>query len=104
MNGTAFPLRVWASKAKGLLGNRIGGILLIVLVLYGLILLSDPGARTAENHQRLGERLAYYGVLTLGAGLLILSGGIDLSIGSVFCLAAVALGLLLQEEVPEWLA
>jgi ribose transport system permease protein len=104
MNKTANSRPGWASGAKGLVNNRVVGILMIVLVLYGLILASDPGARTAENHQRLAERLAYYGVLTLGAGLLIISGGIDLSIGSVFCLAAVALGLLLQEEVPEWLA
>src|SRR5216683_3553207 len=104
MNGTADSMSSWTSKTMGLVNNRIAGILLIVLVLYGLILVSDPGARTAQNHQRLAERLAYYGVLTLGAGLLIISGGIDLSIGSVFCLAAVALGLLLQERIPEWLA
>jgi ribose transport system permease protein len=104
MNRTALHMPTWAGKATALLNNRIVGILLIVLVLYGLILASDPGARTGQNHQRLAERLAYYGVLTLGAGLLIISGGIDLSIGSVFCLAAVAFGLLLQERVPEWLA
>jgi ribose transport system permease protein len=104
MNRSSESTSTLANTAKGLIGNRIVGILLIVLVLYGLILISDPGARTAQNHQRLAERLAYYGVLTLGAGMLIISGGIDLSIGSVFCLAAVAFGLLLQEEVPEWLA
>src|SRR5436305_1230866 len=81
--------------------KRIVGILLIVVVLYGLILASNPRARTLQNHQRIAERLALYGVLTLGAGVLIISGGIDLSIGSVFCLAAVGLGLLLRARVPE---
>lgn len=84
--------------------KRILGILVIVLVLYGLILASDPKARTVQNHQRIAERLALYGVLTIGAGILIISGGIDLSIGSVFALAAVGLGLLLNLRVPVMLA
>jgi ribose transport system permease protein len=79
--------------------KRIVGILVLVLVLYALILASGPRARTVENHQRIAERLALYGILTLGAGVLIISGGIDLSIGSVVGLAAVGLGLLLRKEV-----
>src|SRR5262245_62424783 len=81
--------------------NRVLGILVIVLALYGLILASNPKARTLQNHQRIAERLALYGVLTLGVGVLIISGGIDLSIGSVFCLSAVVLGNLLNGGVPE---
>lgn len=84
--------------------KRIIGILAIVIVLYGLILASNPNARTLQNHQRIAERLALYGVLTIGAGILIIAGGIDLSIGSVFALAAVGLGLLLKKQVPEGLA
>jgi ribose transport system permease protein len=75
-----------------------------VLVLYALILSSNPRARTAQNHQRIAERLALYGILTVGAGILIISGGIDLSIGSVVGLAAVCLGLLLNHGVPAVLA
>jgi ribose transport system permease protein len=80
--------------------KRIVGILLIVLVLYALTLSSDPQARTLRNHQNVAQRLALFGILTLGAGVLIVSGGIDLSIGSVFCLAGVALGLLMNAR-PE---
>src|SRR5436309_3564607 len=85
--------------------KRIVGILVIVLVLYGLILASNPRrAGSLQNHQRIAERLALYGVLTLGAGVLIIAGGIDLSIGSVFCLAAVGFGLLLKNQVSEVIA
>ena len=75
--------------------KRILGILIIVLVLYGL-LLTFKVARTPGNHRNIEMRLAQYGILTLGVGILIISGGIDLSIGSVFCLAAVSFGLLLN--------
>src|SRR5262245_36282253 len=84
--------------------NRILGILVLVLVLYGLILASDEKARTGENHQKIASRLALYGVLTIGAGVLIISGGIDLSIGSVFGLAGISIGLLLNHRVPPPLA
>ena len=77
--------------------KRILGILIIVLVLYGL-LLTFKAARTPGNHKNLEDRLALYGILTLGVGVLIISGGIDLSIGSVFCLAAVSFGLLLNAK------
>ena len=84
--------------------KRIIGILVLVLVLYSLILMSDAAARTAQNHRNLAMRLGLFGVITLGAGILIISGGIDLSIGSVVGLAAVALGLLLNFHWPPALA
>src|ERR1051326_1532271 len=79
---------------------RIIGALAIVLVLYSLILASDSSARGLENHQRLAEREALYGMMTIGVGILIISGGIDLSIGSVCALAAVSLGVLLTKPFP----
>jgi ribose transport system permease protein len=94
----AFAKYLWASN------RRILGILVIVVVLYGLIQASDPNARTLQNHQNLGMRLALYGVMTIGVGTLIISGGIDLSIGSVVALSAVSLGLLLNRRVPDGLA
>jgi ribose transport system permease protein len=84
--------------------KRIVGILLLVLVLYVLILASSPNARTVRNHQQIAERLALFGLLTLGVGVLILSGGIDLSIGSVFGLAAIGFGLLLKQHISGTVA
>jgi ribose transport system permease protein len=84
--------------------RRIIGILVIVAILYSLIRTSDPNARTLQNHQNLGMRLGLYGVMTIGVGTLIISGGIDLSIGSVVALSAVSLGLLLNNRVPDGLA
>jgi ribose transport system permease protein len=83
---------------------RLLGVLTLVLVLYGTILLSDPTARSAENHRNLARRIGSWGVLTLGAGVVIITGGIDLSIGSVVGLAAVSLGLLLEKRVPPAVA
>jgi ribose transport system permease protein len=91
------PTRAWL--ATNTASTRLLGILVMVLVLYAAVLASDPNASSVENHQNLARRMGTWGVLTVGAGLLIISGGIDLSIGSVVGLAAVSLGLLLEKRV-----
>src|SRR5262245_55583553 len=83
---------------------RLIGILVIVLVLYAMLVGAFPSARSAENHVDLARRLGFYGVLTLGVGTLIITGGIDLSIGSLVGLVAVAFGMLLERQVSPWLA
>jgi ribose transport system permease protein len=83
---------------------RLVGVLLIVLALYGAVLGSDENARTPGYQQQLAGWLGFYGVLTVGVGILIVSGGIDLSIGSVVGLGAVTLGLLLEKGWSPWLA
>ncbi len=85
--------------------NRLLGILLMVLLLYGIVLASDfDRAGSIENHQNLARRTGFFGILTLGAGLLIIAGGIDLSIGSVVGLSAVSLALLLEKRVAPGVA
>jgi ribose transport system permease protein len=82
--------------------SRLLGILLIVAALYGTMIAAFPSARSADNHIDLARRLGFYGVLTLGVGTLIITGGIDLSIGSLVGLCAVAFGMLLEREVSPW--
>ena len=80
--------------------TRLIGVLLMVLILYATLMGFFEKSRTPENHQVLARRLGYYGVLTLGVGVLIVTGGIDLSIGSLVGLAAVAFGHLMT--VYHW--
>jgi ribose transport system permease protein len=97
---------VSSSSVLAQLGTRyrLVGILVMVLVLYGFILASDSNARSMENQQNIAQRTGFFGVLTLGAGVLIISGGIDLSIGSVVGLGAVTFALLLERRWPPALA
>ena len=77
---------------------RLLGVLLTVLLLYGVIIV-DERAQTVSYHSILLGRLGFYGILTLGAGVLIIAGGIDLSIGSVVGLSAVLFGVLMSKGV-----
>jgi len=78
--------------------KKLLGIVVFLLILYGALLFADPGARSAGNHYNLGERIGLNGILTLGAGLLIITGGLDLSLGSVVGLCATTLAVLLVDE------
>jgi ribose transport system permease protein len=77
------------------------GILAFLLVVYAFLLLADPTARSAQNHFHLARRVGLFGILSLGAGMLIISGGIDLSIGSVVGLCATLFAMLMRGE--SWL-
>lgn len=81
--------------------KKLLGILIFLLMLYGFILIATDPARWGSNHFNLGQRIGLSGILCLGAGLLIITGGVDLSIGSVVGLCAcVFCSLVLDYNVP----
>jgi len=82
--------------------KKLLGLALFLLILYLLLLASDPGARSAINHFNLGKRIGLYGIISLGAGCLIISGGIDLSIGSVVGLCATVMAMLVAKHEWPW--
>jgi ribose transport system permease protein len=84
--------------------SRIMGVLCLVLTLYFLLMISDANARSLQNHQNLARRIGEWGIVTLGAAFVIITGGIDLSIGSVVCLSAVTFGILLENGTNPILA
>src|SRR5262245_55590497 len=84
--------------------GRLLGVLLMVVAVYAVLVGMFPFLRTAANHQYLARELGFYGVLTLGVGVLIVSGGIDVSIGSLVGLGAVAFGKMLDPRPAERLS
>lgn len=85
--------------------NRILGVVSLLVVMYGLLFASDfQNATKWSNLSDVLSQQAFFGVLTLGVGVLILTGGIDLSIGSVVGLSAVLFGVLMREGVTPFLA
>ena len=69
-------------------------LLFSYVILSGLLiyLCTVPGFLTTANLYILLQRVAFLGLLSVGMTLVILTGGIDLSVGSVVALAAVLTG------------
>src|SRR4051812_28698304 len=75
---------------------RLLGIGVLVVGLYAaLVGGAGGGALGGGGVLPLTREQAYFAVLTLGAATVIITGGIDLSVGSVVGLGAVVFGQLL---------
>jgi ribose transport system permease protein len=70
------------------------------------MLLLDPkgNATNKSNIFNILNLAGFFGVLTLGVGVVIITGGIDLSIGSVVGLSAVLFGVLMDSGLSPFLA
>ena len=75
-------------KILGILG------LLIVIVLFTAI--QNPDFLSPYNLQNVVQRTSLFGILSIGVAFVIITGGIDLSIGSIVGLSAVLLPWLLS--------
>lgn len=85
--------------------NRIIGVVLLLAAMYGLLYWSDPThAFKWSNLKDVLSQQAFFGVITIGVGVLILTGGIDLSIGSVVGFSAILFGVLMRNGVSPYAA
>lgn len=84
----------------------IAGFAALALVLIGGAIFNADGLFfQAQTHlDALGQN-APYGILACGLTLVIITGGIDLAVGSIVALAGVAFALIaLKHEMSAWIA
>jgi len=87
--------------------KKILGIFSLLVVICAFTAIREPNFLNAYNMQNTLRWTSLYGVLSIGVAFVIISGGIDLSIGSVVGLTGALLALLLSEKglpVPVALA
>ena len=95
-----FVRRLFASQ-------EIGLVLVLVLVTVTLTALagSHPDRQTGETVNNFwnsytliqtGTDASFFAVMAIGATIVIISGGIDLSVGSIYALSGVAMALFLR--------
>lgn len=98
--GSAGPLSI-AGKA---LRMRETGLILIILALFIAMSFASPYFLTWTNMRAMAMAFAVEGIVVVGMTILLISGGIDLSVGSVTALAMVIAGLLFLNGMDPWLA
>jgi len=77
--------------------KELGTFVLLVILCIVLAIL-NPSFLSPANLQNLARLIGIYGIFSIGLGIVIITGGIDLSVGSVFAL----LGVLLSIFLVEW--
>jgi ribose transport system permease protein len=84
--------------------TRILGVLGLLIVLYAALFESNPGASSTRSLKSLANDQGRYGVVTIGAALVIITGGIDLSVGSMVGCGAILFGSLMRDGTHPYLA
>jgi ribose transport system permease protein len=74
------------------------GTFLLLVGLCVVVAILNPRFLAAANMQNMARLVGAYGIFSIGLGLVIITGGIDLSVGSVFAL----LGVLLSIMLTQW--
>lgn len=83
-------------KLSDVLG-RSSGSLVILLLLFGALSFASPYFLTGGNMENLANQVAVFGIIAVGQLFVILTAGIDLSVGSTLGLCgAIAAGLLVE--------
>jgi ribose transport system permease protein len=84
--------------------GRDAGGLIVLLVLFGAMTLASDEFLTGDNMANLARQVAIFGIIAVGQLLVILTAGIDLSVGSVLGLTGCVTAQLLVEGMPVPLA
>lgn len=74
------------------------GIVLALLLFLAMGALTNPYFLTVANLAGVLQNITFLGFLCIGVGLTLMSGEIDISVGSTFGLAAVTTALLLRAD------
>ncbi len=74
------------------------GTFILLVVLCVIVSVLNPQFLSATNLQNTARLIGAYGIFSIGLGIVIITGGIDLSVGSLFAL----LGVLLSMMLTTW--
>jgi len=97
---------------RKLLASQQAGLVLII-VLLGAVLTAFTGSHVDRltgqpvnnffnSHTliQVGTDASFFAIMAVGATIVIISGGIDLSVGSIYALAGVAMAMALRSAAP----
>lgn len=75
---------------------------LLLAALLGIAAWAEPGFVSLSTQLELSTHATEVTLLALPMTLIIISGGIDLSVGSTMALASVVMGMLFHAGLPVW--
>ena len=91
------------SPVKQALGRMYQARTLIaLLILMGALALLSDSFLSVQNFLNVGQQVAVLAIVAIGATFVIISGGIDLSVGSVLALSAAIFAALFADFGMPW--
>lgn len=78
------------------------GLAVLLIIICSIVAFLNPRFISATNLENQAPLIGIFGIFGIGAGMVIITGGIDLSVGSAFALEGVVLSILLVQEKWPW--
>src|SRR4029453_1255661 len=78
--------------------KKEAGIFVLLIVLCVIVSVINPNFLLAINLQNLARQIGAFGIFSIGLGLVIITGGIELLVGSMMALLRVLMSMM----VTEW--
>lgn len=89
-----------AASARRVLHMREAGVFIALIALFILGTVLSPSFVNGSNLLSVGQQIAQIGIMAVGATFVIINGEIDLSVGSIYALSAVAAGMAIVAGLP----
>lgn len=91
--------KVPAAVALRLRGRETGVLVALIVMCLALTLLNDRFL-TSTNLLNIGRQVSLLGIMAVGMTFVLISGEVDLSVGSTYAFAGLATGLIILMGVP----
>jgi ribose transport system permease protein len=79
-------------------------VFLAAVVAFIYVSYASPSFLTPGNIFNVFRNFAFVGIIALGMTAVIITGGIDLSVGSVLCLTGMVTGMMMAADYSIWVA
>jgi inositol transport system permease protein len=93
-----------AQRFKRIFDNQQLGIVFVLILLVFILWLLVPVFLSPRNLRNVLQQISTLGILSMGVTILMISGGIDLSVGSNISVVAVVAGMMIKAHYPAELA
>lgn len=83
---------------------QIWQVIAALVVIYMVFFILSPPFRSFDTVLSIFGQASILAILACGTTIVLISGGLDLSVGSIFAVVGVAVGIFLAEyELPVWM-
>ena len=93
-----------SSALRRIVNVQQWGIILVLIALIIIMWIASPVFLSARNIRNVLQQISTLGILSMGTTILMISGGIDLSVGACISVAAVTMGIMIKAGLPAELA
>ncbi|MGO5052069.1 ABC transporter permease [Lachnospiraceae bacterium LCP25S3_G4] len=87
-----------AQKLSGIDFAKKYGILMVLVIMWIILLCVSPTFRTTDNAINILRQVSVNGIIAIGMTFVIMTGGIDLTVGSLIAVSGVVAGSILVKN------